>query len=190
MNARHLKNVPGRKSDVDDCQWLQQLHTYGLLRSSFRPDEEICVLRALVRQRTNLVSSRSRQIQLMQKAMEQMNVKLTEVVSDITGVTGMSIIRAIVQGERKAKQLAQLRNPKCKKSEDEIAMALEGTYQFEHLFALRQALAAYDFYGQQMQECDQAIEAHFASMPDAPPGDGHIAAQGTQPEASQESAIF
>ena len=171
VNARHLKNVPGRKSDVDDCQWLQQLHTYGLLRSSFRPDEEICVLRALVRQRTNLVSSRSRQIQLMQKAMEQMNVKLTEVVSDITGVTGMSIIRAIVQGERKAKQLAQLRNPKCKKSEDEIAMALEGTYQFEQLFALRQALAAYDFYGQQMQECDQAIEAHFASMPDAPPGD-------------------
>ena len=171
VNARHLKNVPGRKSDVADCQWIQQLHTYGLLGSSFRPNEEICVLRALVRQRTNLVSSRSRQIQLMQKAMELMNVKLTEVVSDITGVTGMSIIRAIVQGERDAKQLAQLRNPQCKKSEDEIAMALEGTYQFEHLFALRQALAAYDFYGQQMQECDQTIEAHYASMPDAPPGD-------------------
>ena len=171
VNARHLKNVPGRKSDVADCRWIQQLHTYGLLGSSFRPDEEICVLRSLVRQRTNLVSSRSRQIQLMQKAMELMNVKLTEVVSDITGVTGMSIIRAIVQGERDAKQLAQLRNPQCKKSEDEIAMALEGTYQFEHLFALRQALAGYDFYGQQMQECDQTIAAHYVSMPDAPPGD-------------------
>ena len=171
VNARHLKNVPGRKSDVADCQWIQQLHTFGLLGSSFRPDEEICVLRALVRQRTNLVNSRSRQIQLMQKAMELMNVKLTEVVSDITGVTGMSIIRAIVQGERDAKKLAELRDPRCKKSEDEIAMALEGTYQFEHLFALRQALAALDFYGQQMQECDQTIEAHYASMPDRPPGD-------------------
>lgn len=171
VNARHLKNVPGRKSDVADCQWIQQLHTYGLLRSSFRPDEEICVLRALVRQRTSLVSSRSRQIQLMQKAMELMNIKLTEVVSDITGVTGMSIIRAIVQGERNATRLAELRDSRCKKSEDEIAMALEGTYQFEHLFTLRQALAGYDFYGQQMQECDQTIQAHYASMPDAPPGD-------------------
>lgn len=171
VNARHLKNVPGRKSDVADCEWIQQLHTYGLLRSSFRPDEEICVLRALVRQRHNLVESRSRQIQLMQKAMEQMNVKLTEVVSDITGVTGLSIIRAIADGERNPQQLAQLRNPQCKKSEDEIALALEGTYQFEHLFALRQALAAYDFYGQQLQECDQTIETHFDNMPDVPPGD-------------------
>ena len=125
VNARHLKNVPGRKSDVADCEWLQQLHTYGLLRSSFRPNEEICALRALVRQRTNLVNSRSRQIQLMQKAMEQMNVKLTEVVSDITGLTGLNIIRAIINGERDPKRLAQLRNRQCKKSEEEIAMALE-----------------------------------------------------------------
>jgi len=171
VNARHLKNVPGRKSDVADCEWLQQLHTYGLLRSSFRPDEEICALRALVRQRHNLVRSRSRQIQLMQKAMEQMNVKLTEVVSDITGLTGLSIIRAIVQGERDPKRLAELRNTRCKKSEEEIAMALEGTYQFEHLFSLRQALATYDFYGQQLQDCDQAIESHYTSMPDRPPGE-------------------
>ena len=171
VNARHLKNVPGRNTDVTACQWLQQLHTYGLLRASFRPDEEICTLRALVRQRQELVCSRSRQIQLMQKSMEQMNVKLTEVVSDITGVTGISIIRAIVQGERDPKQLAQLRNPKCKKSEEEIALALEGTFQFEHLFALRQALATYDFYGQQLHECDQTIEAHYATLPDALPGD-------------------
>ena len=174
VNARHLKNVPGRKTDVADCEWIQQLHTYGLLRSSFRPDKEICGLRALVRQRQELVRSRSRQIQLMQKALEQMNVKLTQVVSDITGVTGLSIMRAIVQGERDPKQLAQLRNPKCKKSEDEIALALEGTYQFEHLFALRQALATYDFYGKQLQECDQAIREHFEDMPDAPPGDNTL----------------
>ena len=136
VNARHLKNVPGRNTDVTACQWLQQLHTYGLLRASFRPDEEICTLRALVRQRQELVCSRSRQIQLMQKSMEQMNVKLTEVVSDITGVTGISIIRAIVQGERDPKQLAQLRNPKCKKSEEEIALALEGTFQIRASFCL------------------------------------------------------
>ncbi len=171
VNARHLKNVPGRKSDVLDCEWLQRLHTDGLLRSSFRPEEEVCALRALVRQRKQLVESRSRQIQLMQKAMEQMNVKLTEVVSDITGVTGLSIIRAIVQGERDPKVLARLRNHQCRKSKDEIAMALEGTYQFEHLFALQQALAAYDFYGQQLHECDRMIEAQYDSMPDTPPGD-------------------
>lgn len=171
VNARHLKNVPGRKSDVADCEWLQRLHTYGLLHSSFRPEEEICALRALVRQRRSLVESRSRQIQLMQKAMEQMNVKLTEVVSDITGVTGLSIIRAIIQGERNPQKLAKFRDPKCKKSAEEIALALEGTYQSEHLFALRQALAAFDFYGQQLFECDQMIETQYAKMPDSPPGE-------------------
>lgn len=171
VNARHLKNVPGRKSDVADCEWLQRLHTYGLLHSSFRPEEEICALRALVRQRRSLVESRSRQIQLMQKAMEQMNVKLTEVVSDITGVTGLSIIRAIIQGERNPQKLAKFRDPKCKKSAEEIALALEGTYQSEHLFALRQALAAFDFYGQQLLECDQMIETQYAKMPDSPPGE-------------------
>lgn len=172
VNARHLKNVPGRKSDVADCEWLQQLHTYGLLRSSFRPDEEICALRALVRHRQSLIESRSQQIQLMQKALEQMNVKLTQVVSDITGVTGLGIIRAILQGERNPKQLAQLRNPLCKKSETEIAKALEGTYKSEHLFALRQSVEAFDFYHHQLQVCDREIETHYASLPPTPPGEG------------------
>jgi transposase len=112
VNARHLKNVPGRKSDVADCQWLQQLHTYGLLRSSFRPEAEICALRALVRHRHSLIESIARQIQLMQKALEQMNVKLTQAVSDITGVTGLRIMRTILQGERNLQQLAKLRDPK------------------------------------------------------------------------------
>ena len=143
VNARHLKNVPGRKSDVSDCEWLQQLHTYGLLRSSFRPDEEICALRALVRHRRGLIESRSQQIQLMQKALEQMNVKLTQVVSDITGVTGLRIIRAILEGEREPKTLATFRHTNCKKGEDEIAKALQGTYKPEHLFELRQAVEQY-----------------------------------------------
>jgi transposase len=178
VNARHLKQVPGRKSDVSDCEWLQQLHTYGLLRSSFRPDAEICALRALVRHRQGLIESRSQQIQLMQKALEQMNIKLTQVVSDITGVTGLSIIRALLQGERDPAQLAKLRNPLCQKSETEIAKALSGTYKSEHLFALRQSVEAFDFYHHQLQICDREIEAHYASLPPAPPG------QGTSPPAA------
>ena len=171
VNARHLKNVPGRKSDVSDCEWLQQLHTYGLLRSSFRPDEEICALRALVRHRRGLIESRSQQIQLMQKALEQMNVKLTQVVSDITGVTGLRIIRAILEGEREPKTLATFRHANCKKGEDEIAKALQATYKPEHLFELRQAVEAFDFFHRQLQVCDHEIEVHYASMPPAPPGD-------------------
>ena len=171
VNARHLKNVPGRKSDVADCEWLQQLHTYGLLRSSFRPDEEICALRALVRHRQGLIESRSQQIQLMQKALEQMNVKLTQVVSDITGVAGLSIMRAMLQGERDPQQLAKLRHPQCKQSETEIAKALEGTYKAEHLFALRQSLEAFDFYHHQLQVCDQEIEVQYAGWPSTPPGE-------------------
>lgn len=171
VNARHLKNVPGRKSDVSDCEWLQQLHTYGLLRSSFRPDEEICVLRALVRHRHGLIESRSQQIQLMQKALEQMNIKLTQVVSDITGVTGLRIINSILQGESNPKKLAKLRDPKCKKDEKEIAKALQGSYRTEHLFALRQAVEAFEFFHRQLQACDREIEAYYASLPPAPPGE-------------------
>lgn len=167
VNARHLKNVPGRKTDVLDCQWLQQLHTYGLLRASFRPPEEICALRAVARHRDNLVRYRSAHIQHMQKALQMMNIKLTQVVSDITGVTGMSIIRAIVAGEQDPERLAGLRNRQCAKSKAEIAKALEGNYKPEHLFVLKQALAQYDFYQQQMQECDVELEAMYAAFPSA-----------------------
>jgi hypothetical protein len=127
VNARHIKNVPGRKTDILDCQWIQQLHTYGLLRASFRPAEDICALRAMARHRDNLIRYRSAHIQHMQKALELMNVKLTQVVSDITGVTGVSIIRAIVAGERDPHKLARFRQAGCKRSEEQIAKALQAT---------------------------------------------------------------
>lgn len=165
VNARHIKNVPGRKTDVLDCQWIQQLHSYGLLRASFRPSEEICALRALARHRDNLIQHRSAHIQHMQKALELMNVKLTEVVSDITGVTGLSIIRAIVGGERDPLYLASFRQSGCKKSEAQIAKALQGNYKPEHVFVLKQSLAQYDFYLRQIQECDAEMEAMYAALP-------------------------
>jgi transposase len=164
VNARHIKNVPGRKTDILDCQWIQQLHTYGLLRASFRPPEEICALRSLARHRDNLIKSSTREIQHMQKALQQMNVKLTNVISDITGVTGMLIIRDIVAGERDPKRLAAHRNPHCAKSEEEIAKSLQGNYKPEHVFALQQALEAYDFYQQQIKHCDAEIERLYATF--------------------------
>jgi transposase len=169
VNARHIKNVPGRKTDILDCQWIQQLHTYGLLRASFRPPEEICALRAMARHRDNLIRYRSAHIQHMQKALELMNVKLTQVVSDITGVTGMSIIRAVVAGERDSHRLARFRQSGCKKSEEQIAKALQGNYKPEHVFVLKQALAQYDFYQQQIQECDAQMEAMYACLPPSDP---------------------
>ena len=164
INARHIKNVPGKKTDVLDCQWIQQLHTYGLLQASFRPDEDICALRALVRHRDSLIRCRATHIQHMQKALEQMNLKLVNVVADITGQTGMRIIRAILQGERDPFVLSSYRNPGCAKSEEEIARALEGHYRDEHLFTLRQALELYDVYTQKLRACDDEIQAKYAAF--------------------------
>jgi transposase len=164
VNARHLKNVTGRKSDVLDCQWIQQLHTYGLLNPSFRPPEEIVALRSLVRHREMLVQYRAAHIQHMQKALTQMNLRLTSVLSDITGVTGLKIIRAIVAGERDGHKLAQFRDERCKKSEAEIVKSLEGHYKREHLFALQQALELYDFYDRQLQACDLELEAMYQAF--------------------------
>jgi transposase len=161
VNARHLKRVSGRKSDVLDCQWIQQLHTYGLLSPSFRPPEHIVAIRSLVRHREMLVKYRSTHIQHMQKALTQMNLLLTNVLSDVTGVTGMKIIRAIVGGERNPKVLASFRHPNCKKSETEITKSLEGHYKREYLFALKQALELYDFYNHQLRECDVELEAKY-----------------------------
>lgn len=169
VNARHLKNVSGRKTDVLDCEWLQQLHSYGLLSPSFRPPEEIVAIRSVVRQREMLVQYRAAHIQHMQKALTLMNVRLTSVLSDITGVTGMKIIRAILAGERDPQVLAGLRDERCLKSEAEIAQALTGHYKREHLFALKQALALYDAYDQQLQECDAELEAMYKDS--APPTD-------------------
>ena len=164
VNARHLKNVTGRKSDVSDCEWLYQLHTYGLLRGAFHPTDEIRALRTLARQRKMLVQYRAAHIQHMQKAMELMNIKLTYVLSDITGVTGMAIIHSILDGERNPQVLAQYRDPKCKHSEGEIAKALEGNYRREHLFALQQAVELYDAYGGQLQALDEEMEAMYTEL--------------------------
>lgn len=164
VNARHLKNVTGKKTDILDCQWIQQLHTYGLLRASFRPPEDICAVRALVRHRHNMIESSTREIQHMQKALQQMNVKLTNVLSDLTGETGMKIIRDIVAGERDPHQLARHRNNHCAKSEDEIAEALRGHYKPEHVFVLRQAVETYDFFRQQIKACDTELEKRYAAF--------------------------
>jgi transposase len=162
VNARPLKNVPGRKSAVQACQWLQQLHSYGLLTASFRPAEDMRVLRAYLRQRAMLLEHRASHIQPLQKALQQMNGQLTQVLSDITGTTGLQILRAIVAGERDPQVLARLRHGRCQCSEAEIAKALTGHYRPEHVFALKQALALYDFYPAQVQECDAYIEQHYA----------------------------
>lgn len=167
VNARDVKNVSGRKTDIADCQWLWQLHTYGLLKSSFRPAAEICQLRALVRHRDMLVRYRAIHVQHMQKALLQMNRLLTTVVSDITGVSGMKIMRAIVAGERNIHHLASYRDPRCHKDESAFALALEGTYQPEYLYMLKDALDLYDYYGAKLQACDAELEALYT--PYAPP---------------------
>jgi len=166
VNPRNVKNAPGRKTDVLDCQWIQQLHTYGLLQSAFRPEDQICELRAYLRQRAMLVSYASHHIQHMQKALEQMNVKLTQVISDITGVTGMKIIRAILSGERNPVKLAGMRDARCNNSETIIAKALEGNWRSEHVFALQQAVELYDFYEKQIIECESRIQDHLESFDD------------------------
>jgi transposase len=161
VNARHVKNVPGRKSDVSDCQWLQRLHTYGLLSGSFRPDDQICVLRSYWRHRANLVRYASDHIQHMQKALTQMNLHLHKVLSNVTGVTGMNIIRAIISGERDPEKLALMRERGVKNTPEAIAKALEGDYRQEHLFALKQAVELYDFYHRQIEACDREIERYL-----------------------------
>ena len=164
VNARHVKNVPGRKSDVQDCQWLQQLHTYGLLEGAFRPPEETVALRTYMRQRESLVQRASDHIRHMQKALRQMNLLLENVVSDINGVTGMKIIRAILAGERNAATLAKFRDNRCRQSEKTIAASLEGHYREEQLFALKQSVELYDFYQHQIAHCDVAIQAQLDRM--------------------------
>ena len=164
VDPHAVRQVPGRKTDVKDCQWLQELHTSGLLRGAFRPEDEICVLRSSLRQRSMLVAMASRAVQHMQKALEQMNLKLTEVVSDSTGKTGMTIIRAILEGERDGQRLAAHRDHRCKHDQATIAKALEGHWRAEHLFALQQALDQYEFIQQQVRSCDTQLEACLATL--------------------------
>jgi len=159
VNARDAKHVPGRKTDVSDAQWLQRLHSYGLLRASFRPKGEIAELRAYLRQRERLLDTAASQIQHMQKAMTEMNLQLHHVVADITGATGMRIIRAIIAGERNASVLAAMRDQRCRSSVEMIEKALTGHYRAGHLFVLEQAVALYDVYQQKVAACDIRIEA-------------------------------
>jgi transposase len=169
ISSRSIKRVPGRKSDVEDCQWIQTLHSYGLLESSFRPEADLVALRTLLRHRAQLIQHRAPHIQHMQKAMLQMNIQLSQAISDVTGQTGQHIIRAIIDGERDPYKLAKLRNYRCKKDEAEIAKALTGTWRDEHLFVLKQALELYDFYTTQIQACDAEIERTYSLIrPDWP----------------------
>lgn len=158
VNARDAKHVPGRKTDVSDAQWLQRLHSYGLLRASFQPKGDIVELRAYLRQRERLLDYAAAHIQHMQKALTQMNLQLHHVVADITGATGMRVIRAIINGERDPTILAALRDTRCHASVETIAKALTGHYRAEHLFALKQAVALYDIYQTQVAACDVEIE--------------------------------
>jgi transposase len=164
VNARYAKDVPGRKTDVSDAAWLRQLHSYGLLRGSFRPDAEIATLRAYLRQRERLVEYAAAHIQHMQKALMEMNLQLHHVVSDITGATGMRIIRAIVAGERNPDVLANYRDVRCHSSMETIRAALVGNDRDEHIFALTQSLELYETYQAKMLDCDRKLEAMIAAI--------------------------
>jgi transposase len=186
VNARQLHGVPGRKTDMIDCQWIQKLHSCGLLRGSFRPNEAICKLRALRRQRWNLSEERTRAVHWMQKALDQMNVQVHHAVTDLTGSTGMSIVRAIVDGERDPQRLAELRDRRCKKSVSQIAEHLKGHWREEHLFNLKMALDLYDHVVRSLETYDSEIARLIREM--QPPGrrDEELA---PHPTRTKEKAI-
>jgi transposase len=174
VNAQHVKHVPGRKSDVIDCQWLQYLHSVGLLRASFRPEDRVCVIRSLLRHRDSLVQMAVAHVQHMQKALTQMNLQIHHVLSDITGQSGLTILDAIVKGERNPVVLAQLRDRRVKASEDVVVKSLVGDYRREHLFTLNQSLEAFRYYQKLVAACDQEIEENLDNFDrqlpaDAPP---------------------
>ena len=173
VNARHTRNLPGRKSDVQESQWLMKLHTYGLLRNSFRPPEEIRPVRAVWRLRDRHVQDAGRSVQHMQKALTSMNVQLANVISDISGVSGQAIIRSLLAGERDPRKLAQLCHQGIRASEEEVARSLEGNWQEDQLFELRHAVDEYDFRLRQIAECDRKLQTYLAVLPTrTPPGAG------------------
>jgi transposase len=191
VNARHVKNVPGRKSDVLDCQWLQELHTVGLLRGSFRPTAAIAALRAYLRHRETLVQGAATHVQRMQKALVQMNLQLALVISDITGVTGLRIVRDIIAGQTDPHALAQHRDARCQASEADIIAALTGHYRPEHVFVLHQNLELFDMYHRQLAACDAAIEAHVATLAaQAPPPAGPLPTPRTKAKPRDNAPRF
>jgi len=176
VNARHVKNVPGRKTDVSDCQWLQYLHAVGLLRASFRPEQQVCAVRSLMRYRESLVEMAAVHLQHMQKALDQMNLQVHHVISDLSGTTGMAILDAILAGERNPRRLAALRDPRIKASPETIAKSLVGDYRREHLFTLGQSVTAYRQYQELMAACDVEIERMLGEFSDGGgPGAGPLA---------------
>ncbi len=195
VDPRRIKNVPGRKTDVQDCQWLQQLHTCGLLSGAFRPEGEIRRLRSYLRQRAMLVEYAAQHVQHMHKALTQMNVKLQHVISDITGKTGMDIIEAIVGGERNPRRLARFRRPGMKADEATVAKSLQGHWREEHIFELTQALELYRFYQSKIARCDREIEARllrFEDLSDEEPLPGNIRrrSQGNAPRFDVRSHLY
>jgi transposase len=169
VNARHVKNVPGRRTDVSDCQWLQFLHSVGLLRASYRPEQEICAIRSLLRHRESLVQMAATHVHHMQKALDQMNLQLHHVISDIVGQTGLAIVDAILAGQRDPSVLAKLRNERIKASEEVIAKSLVGDYRAEHVFTLRQSLAAYREYQKMIDACDHEVGQYLKEFRSAQP---------------------
>lgn len=164
VNPRNMKNVPGKRTDFHECQWIQHLHSLGLLHAAFRPDGEVCTVRSMMRNRNDLVQMASQHVQHMQKALTQMNVQFQHVISDITGLTGLAILDAIVAGERDPSKLAQLRDPRIKASEETLRKSLEGNWRAEHVWALKQRLSLYRSYRAQIEECDQEIERLAAAF--------------------------
>lgn len=164
VDARHVKNVTGRKTDIEDCQWLQQLHASGLLSGAFRPNDKILPLRSYMRQRENLIKASSTSVQHMQKALTQMNLHLCNVITNIVGLTGMQIIRAIISGVHDPKILAKFRDPRCKQSQDIIEKSVTGNYRAEHLFSLKQAVETFDFIQAQVLNCDKQIEEALIAL--------------------------
>lgn len=186
VNARHLSGVPGRKTDMLDCQWLQTLHSCGLLKGSFRPDESICQLRALQRERANLVAERTRIVQRMQKALDQINVQVHHAVTDLTGKTGLSIVRAIVAGERTPAELAKLRDPRCRNSEAQIAEHLTGNWRDEHLFNLKMGLRRYEEINLVIAEYDAQLSRWITELQPPERQDSNAPAH---PNPAKEKAI-
>ena len=168
VNARGTKNLPGRKSDVQECQWLMKLHTYGLLRNSFRPPEEIRSVRTVWRLRDRLVKDAGRAIQQIQKALTVMNIRLAVAISDVSGVTGMAIVRAILKGQRDPHELAKLRDPRIRATEKEVASSLEGNWREDVLFELQQVVEGYDFLQRQIATCDERLQQYMAVLPARP----------------------
>lgn len=187
VNAHHLRSVPGRKTDVSDCQWLQYLHACGLLHASFRPEEHVCAVRALMRHRDTLITYAAAHLQHMQKSLVQMNLQLQHVISDLSGKTGLAIIDAILAGERDPQRLADYRDPRIRASKETLVKSLVGNYRPEHLFTLKQALTAYRHYQQLITECDQEIEkllSEFDSRIDPDPAASSAPTPKTRPHGN------